>query len=100
MMMHGCVAISSYPRTQVIKNQTSQNVDITLLRSIVMLCGTECGEYDGIFYGILSTPQMIVMDLNNVKHDFYKLERYPIMIILRGSIVVWHVGLGSFPSQN
>ena len=33
---------------------------------------TECREYPGIFYGVLSVPQNIVMDLNNI-HDFILL---------------------------
>ena len=44
---------------------------ITLFRFITMFCGTkniylECGEYPKILREILSVPQNIVMDLNNV----------------------------------
>ena len=53
-------------------SNTNQKRDITLFRSITMLCGNdsgECfefGEYPGIFYGILSVPHNTLMDLNNV----------------------------------
>ena len=39
---------------------------ITLLRSITVLCGTECRKYPGMFCGILLVPHNIVMNPNNV----------------------------------
>ena len=45
-------------------------VNMTLLRSIIMLCGTDIVLQkifnDGLFCIVLSVPKNIVMDLNNV----------------------------------
>jgi len=39
---------------------------MTLFRSIILFCGTECEKYLGIFCGILLAPHYIVMNMNNV----------------------------------
>ena len=87
-----CVTDDNYIITQ------TREACITLFRSIIVFCGivsiswnipryshiqTVCGKYRGIFYGIMSVPHNIVMDLNNVicsledlLHPFHPLHKW------------------------
>ena len=56
----------------IMKSSEVMHVSITLFISIIVVFSnipniqTKCGEYLRILHGILSVPQNIVMDLNNV----------------------------------
>jgi hypothetical protein len=63
-------------------NKAGDYISICRAMSLCQTLMYECGKYQRIFRGILSVPQNILMDLNNV---MCKLDLYPFYV----KLVLW-----------